>query len=243
MENQRKGVLIEDEIQSTLLKETIPLIIYLPEHYSPLYSYPVIYLQDGEDYIKLGKIVTTLDELISNHTIGRSIAVAVPVPDKEERYSRYHPQGEKYHAYKRFFAEELVTYIDTNYATHPIHGARAIAGESLGGAISLDIALQYPYTFHQVITQSGAFYDETVQNIKDFSQTPSLLQIYQSIGKQETKVETSMGQINLLKLNQEVKELLESIRFPIHYHEFDGDHTWGYWQDDFKLALSTIWKK
>lgn len=239
----RKGKVIEEIIHSNYLGSEQNLIIYTPEHYSPLYSYPVLFLQDGEDYFKLGKITSTVEKLIDEGLIGRCILVGIPVQDKQQRNRRYRADGEEYQAYLRFVGEELVSYIDTHYATHPIQGARALAGDSLGGSISLDIALAYPYTFHHVIAQSGAFYLETQNRIKQFKHSPSLLSLYLSVGTNEQAVTTSQGSLDFLQLNQETKALLEASGFQVHYTENDGDHTWGQWQKDLYAALQFIWAK
>ncbi|WP_202078723.1 alpha/beta hydrolase [Caldalkalibacillus salinus] len=239
--NTRKGTIQDDEVYSRFLDQTVPLMVYLPEHYSPLYSYSTLYLQDGDDYFKLGKLAATLDQLIAANKIDKCMAVAVPV-DKEVRTARYRADGEQYAAYKRFFAEELVSYIDRTYATHPMSGARVIGGESLGGSVSLDIALAYPHTFHHVISQSGAFYTGTIERINQFD-SHQKLSIYQSVGREETAVETSNGTLDLYALNQDVYQVLQRQHIPVTYHEFDGDHTWGHWQKDLAQALTFTLKK
>jgi enterochelin esterase-like enzyme len=236
-----RGSVIDDKIYSQHLNREVSLMIYLPHNYSPLYTYPTLYLQDGEDYFTLGKIASTLDKLINEQMVEKCIVVGVPVESKGDRLVLY--RGSKHEAYKRFFAEELVSYIDETYATHPMSGARAIMGDSLGGSVSLDIALQYPYTFHYVISQSGAFYEGTIERIQAFQQSPSLLSIYQIIGTEETLVETSVGNINLLQFNREVKEAIEEKGIPLYYNEYKGDHTWGYWQKDIPHVLTYLWGK
>lgn len=237
----RKGKVVEEVVHSKYLGAEQPVIIYTPEHYSPLYSYPVLFLQDGEDYFKLGKVTSIVEELIDQKVIPRCLLVGIPVQNKEQRNRRYRADGEEYDAYIRFVGEELVSYIDTHYATHPIQGARALAGDSLGGSIALDIALTYPYTFHHVIAQSGAFYPDTLNRIKNYKHSPALLSIYLSVGTNEKAIETSRGTLDFLEINLNAKALLEQHRFEVSYTENDGDHTWGQWQKDLILALKHIW--
>jgi enterochelin esterase-like enzyme len=241
--NERKGTIVDDSIFSEQLNQKVPLMVYLPHNYSSLYTYPTLYLQDGEDYFSLGKIARFLDQLIDEQKIEKCIVIGVPVENKRERLVMYRSKGSKYERYKRFFAEELVPYIDKSYATHPISGARAIMGDSLGGSISLDIALLYPYTFHYVISQSGAFYEGTIERVLSFEQSPSLLSIYQTIGSEETNVDTSIGDLDLLSLNREVKDIIEKKKIPLYYNEYKGDHTWGYWQEDIPNILMFLWSK
>ncbi|GAA0380592.1 alpha/beta hydrolase-fold protein [Bacillus horti] len=218
-------------------------MIYLPEHYSPLYSYPTVYLQDGYDYFSLGKMATQLDHLIAEGKIERCIAVGVPVSDSKKRFDRYSPKGSRHQAYIRFFGEELVSFIDHELATQPISGARAVMGDSLGGGASLAIAMAYPHTFHYAVSQSGAFFDDLDKRIEAYTHSPALLSIYLSIGLQETEVSTSRGNMDLLRLNHEAKERLEQHGFPVYFREFEGDHTWTYWSEDLLHALTHIWGK
>jgi enterochelin esterase-like enzyme len=238
---ENKGRIIEDGCYSYHLQQEIPLIIYVPNHYSSLFTYPVLYLQDGQDYFNLGRISTILDKMIHENLIEKCIIVAVPVKSIRERMVLYRPKGSKHEAYKRFFGEELVSHIDQNYSTHTVSGGRAIMGESLGATVALEIALQYPHTFHQVVSQSGAFYEGTLERVMSFSHPPSLLNIYQLIGTEETNVTTSVGSLDLLQLNRELKRGFEQKQIPHYYKESKGDHTWGYWQDDLPHALSYLW--
>lgn len=238
-----KGTIEERVIFSEFLQENIPIMIYLPYNYSTLYTYPVLYVQDGQDYFSLGKLPSLLNQYINEERMEKCIVVAVPVQSKRKRLVLYRPKGSQHEAYKRFFAEELVSYIDLQFSTHPVSGARAIMGESLGGTISLEIALQYPHTFHYVITQSGAFYEGTLDRIKQYNHSPDLLHIYQSIGTEETKVETSIGEVDFLALNRTCKEIIEQKGIPLHYQEYKGYHNWDLWQKDLPNILTFLWGK
>lgn len=239
---EKKGTIIDDIVLSRQLAQHIPIMVYLPYNYSKLYTYPVLYVQDGQDYFTLGKLATTLDRLVEQQQIDKCIVVAVPVSSTRERLVRYHPRGSKHEEYKRFFAEELVSHMDQNYSTNPISGARAIMGESLGGTISMEIALQYPHTFRHVISQSGAFYGGTIERIQQFSASPGLLQLYLSIGTLETSVKTSAGNLDLVALNRQCKEAIQKKGIPLHYKEYTGDHTWALWQEDLPHALNVLWR-
>lgn len=239
-----KGKVIEQQLYSSFLNENISLMIYLPEHYSPLYSYPTLYVQDAQDYFSLGQLPAQLDRLIEQGSIERCLAIGVTVPNQEKRENWHHKTGTKHLAYTRFFAEELVPYIDEQFASLPISGGRAIMGEKLGGAVSLAIALSYPQTFHYVIMQSGTIDgNEILEAVSSFAHSPSLLYIYQSVGKEETKVPTSLGEMDLLNKNRQLKQSFEKIGFPLYYREFEGDQNWAFRQQDMTHALSHIWVK
>jgi enterochelin esterase-like enzyme len=204
------------------------LIVYTPDRYSPLYSYPVLYVQDGADYLSLGKMASTLDTMILQKELPDLIAVFLPV-DKEKRTSRYHPDGIEHIAYRRFLAEEVVRYIDTHYSTHPLGNARTLVGASLGAVVSLFTALAYPHTFGQVASQSIAM-DAELNNRVAQATLSVPLSLYLQIGTEETAVQTTRGSLDLLAANEELREILQTKMVTLAYETFEGDHTWGHWQ-------------
>jgi enterochelin esterase-like enzyme len=237
----KKGQLIEDAIYSRFLQETIPLLIYLPHNYSELYKYPVLFLQDGWEYLHLGKITTQMEQLIAEKRIHELILVSIPVINKEERRERYTPGSEKNQLYIRFLVEELVPHIDRSYSTLYLGGGRGIAGDSLGAVVSIHTAISYPNTFSKVIAQSPLLLPETEIAIRDIGRMETL-QFYLSVGKGETQVETSRGILNLVQMNMELHQLLQGkaqVSLVLH----DGEHNWGAWQKDLQQALVHFWSR
>ncbi|MCK9906577.1 alpha/beta hydrolase-fold protein, partial [Frankia sp. Cpl3] len=111
-----------------------------------------------------------------------------------------HPNGSSHLAYKRFLAEEVVSYIDQHFASNPLGNARTLLGESLGGVVSLFTALTYPHTFGQIACQSAAFDDALIAMVTSVQQLPHL-SIYLEVGSEETGVETSRGTLDLYASN------------------------------------------
>lgn len=236
-----KGSIEEVTIFSQYLGTQERLMIYTPHRYSPLYSYPVLYVQDGDDYLSLGRLPSLLDKLSDTRETEDVIVVFIPV-DKAERTSRYHPKGSSYAAYKRFLAEEVVSFMDRNYSTHPLGHARTLLGESLGGVVSLFTALTYPHTFGQVASQSGAFTPDLCQSIKEWN-VDSSLSIYLEIGERESFIETSRGNLNLVEGNEVLRDVLVQKEITLRYETFEGDHTWGYWQENLPRILQHFYKR
>ncbi|SFS63049.1 alpha/beta hydrolase [Marininema halotolerans] len=236
-----KRTILKGEVESTLLNETRPFQIYLPPNHDENASYPVLYLQDGDDYFNLGRLATQANRMILDEEIHPFAAVALPV-DKSKRTSEYAPIGDWFDHYLQFFTEELLPAIEEKYpvSTHP--DDRVLGGSSLGGTVSLHLALQYPQEFQRVLSQSGAFLEQTLDKI---GQSGSLgyLEIYQTIGKSETAVPTHMGNLDLLARNREVHRVLLERDAHVEYSEQEGDHTWGFWQRDLPIALTFFFEK
>ncbi|WP_091742302.1 alpha/beta hydrolase [Marininema mesophilum] len=236
-----KRTILKREVESQHLGETRPFQVYLPPEHDESESYPVLYLQDGDDYFNLGRLATQANQLILDNEIHPFVAVALPV-DKAKRTSEYAPIGERFDRYLQFFAEELIPAVEENFpvSTHP--DERVLGGSSLGGTVSLHLALQYPQKFQRILSQSGAFLEQTLDKI---GQSGSLgyLEIYQTIGKSETAVPTHLGNLDLLARNREVHRALSERDADVEYSEQEGDHTWGFWQRDLPIALKFFFEK
>lgn len=228
---------------SSALEEEIELLVYLPSNYSPLYKYSVLIAQDGKDYFQMGKIARFADELLAKSEIENIIIVGIPYQNSRDRWEKYHPEGSKQQAYIRFLAHELAPYLDEEFSTYNMGMSRALIGDSLAGTVSLLAAIQYPNTFGKVALHSPLVNDTVLEQVTGFA-FPYLLQIYHVIGKLEVNVPTTAGKReDFLSPNRELNLLFESQGFPTFYEEFDGDHTWTYWQPDVKRTLTTLFSK
>nr|WP_071316431.1 alpha/beta hydrolase-fold protein [Anaerobacillus isosaccharinicus]MBA5587599.1 esterase family protein [Anaerobacillus isosaccharinicus]QOY34224.1 esterase family protein [Anaerobacillus isosaccharinicus] len=237
-----KGNIIDDFIESRFLQEKINLKTFLPNNHSPLYTYQLVIAQDGDDYLQKGKLASVASELLENKEINNCIIVMIPYQSIEDRYHKYHPNGAKNGAYIRFLAEELIPYLEKKYHTFELASGRTLLGDSLGGTVSLHAAFEYPYTFGQVIAQSPFIDKNTMAKIRSLKK-PELLRLYQSVGKLETEVETTKGKVkDFLTPNREFHLLTKEKGIDVYYDEFNGDHTWPYWQKDLKKALILMLK-
>ena len=231
-----KRTIVKTSIESRYLTEGVRhLRIYLPPGYNEVLSYPVIYCQDGEDFFNFGRIATSAQELILDEGIEPFIIVGVDV-DKSVRTDEYSPDGSRHQSYVNFFAEELVPFIEANYPVRQDINERLLAGDSLGGTVSLHIALQHPNLFNRVLCMSGAFYEASRQIV---AATGDLdwLNIYMFVGLQEDAFETDRGIYNFVEINREMKQLLEERDAQVFYYEKDGKHQWGFWQKEVPAAI------
>ncbi|MGB0089300.1 MAG: alpha/beta hydrolase-fold protein, partial [Planifilum fulgidum] len=138
-----KRTIIREELSSKYLGETRLLQIYLPPGYSDENRYPVLYLQDGTDYLTLGRIATQTNQLIAEGRIHPPIIVMIPV-DKARRNEEYAPGGDRFEAYGRFVADEVLPRVESRFAARQEPGGRVIGGSSLGATVSLHMALDFP---------------------------------------------------------------------------------------------------
>ncbi|WP_141501302.1 alpha/beta hydrolase [Paenibacillus luteus] len=236
----------ERYLKRTIVKETVPsrylpeesrnLRIFLPPGYNEVLSYPVVYCQDGEDFFNFGRIATTATKLILDEGLEPFIIVGVDV-DKKIRTDEYAPDGNRHANYIRFFAEELIPFVEERYSVRNDPEHRLLAGDSLGGSVSLHLALTYPKLFTRVMSLSGAYYGVS-QNIISEAGDLSWLNIYMIVGLQEDAYETDRGVFDFVALNRNAKALLEHNQATVFYEEKDGKHQWGFWQKELDRALS-----
>ncbi len=235
-----KGTIKEHTIKSNELGEEILLLVYLPANFSPLYKYSLLIAQDGKDYFQLGKIGRLADEYLFEREIENLIIVGIPYKNVEDRRRKYHPDGDQHQKYIRFLAHELVPFLDQKFPTYHMGYTRALIGDSLGATVSLMTALQYPHSFGKVLLQSPYINEKVLDMVNSFTET-ELLEIYHIVGNQETEVQTTNGRISdFLTPNRELSALFTSKSFTYFYDEFDGDHTWTYWQPDLKRAIKKM---
>jgi len=235
-----KGTIKELTIYSAELGEDVQLLVYLPANFSSLYKYSLLIAQDGRDYFQLGRIARLADEFLFQREIENLIIIGVPYKDVEDRRKKYHPKGSQNQQYIRFLAHELVPFLDQEFPTYQMGSTRALIGDSLGGAVSLMTALQYPHTFGKVLLHSPYVDDSILSAVKNFSEG-QLLQLYHVIGNQETEVQTTDGSLkDFLTPNRELSKIISEKPITYFYEEFSGNHTWTYWQPDLRRALKML---
>src|SRR4051794_38363656 len=108
----RRGSIQDDVIHSKELGEDVPILIYVPADFSPMYTYSFLLCQDGKDYFQMGRIPRVADELLDQEEIENMIIVGIPYTNIDDRREKYHPDGIKQNAYIRFLAHEVVPYLD-----------------------------------------------------------------------------------------------------------------------------------
>lgn len=235
-----QGKVREVAFFSSILQEEFELLIYIPANYSPLDEYNILIASDGRDYFQLGGIPRLADKLIDDYIIENVIIVGVPYKNVYDRKRKYIPTGEEYHAYMQFLAEELIPYLDEEFATIQTPESRALIGDSMAATISLLTAVNYPQTFGKAILQSPYVDEHVLREVKEAPNAKSL-QLYHIIGLREDKVLTTNKTVeDFLTPNRALHELIVELAIPCFYEEIDGNHTWKYWKPDLQRALIEI---
>ncbi len=219
------GTVVTDQIFSSYVSKTFQLKIYLPAGYDPLQPvrYPVVYFQDGYEYISLGFTDKVLDNLIDSAICCPLISVFVCPNNRNEEYA-----GSLREEYQTFFASELVPYIDGKYLTLNHANARAVIGDSYGGNISALISYHYPELFGKCGLHSAAF-------------QPNGYEAYKLITQGEVKPiqwASVWGTYESLWQNMhDFRDYLLSHDNVITWLELPEGHSWGLWRSTIDVIL------
>lgn len=205
--------------------------VYLPPAYARgSERFPVLYLQDGSEYVTRARAAVIADQLIAEGRVAPFIIVFV---DPVNRFKEYWANDR----FAAFMATELVPFIDARYRTRTTRDARALMGASLGGVISVWTALKYGDVFARVAGQSTAFQidDErvvtTLAALDETARAARPLKFYFDVGMLEP----------IWKVNRRVRVMLAGKGYPVVYRESAAGHNWTNWRDQLADALTSVW--
>jgi len=235
-----KGKVQDFKFYSNELQEELEILVYLPPQYTPFSQYSYMIAQDGKDYFMLGRIPRLLDKLITENEIEPIIFFGIPYKDVQDRRKKYHPNGEKHQQYMNFLIHEFIPFIEENYPVSQMGKSRALAGDSLAATVSLLSAQQYPNMFGKLMLHSPYVNQDILQSSLEFNHW-DLLTIYHVVGLLETEVKMTDGAIgDFLTPNRKLMQIIKENNTEYFYDEFNGNHTWTYWQKDLLRGLKFL---
>ncbi len=221
------GRIEEHDFESQVMKNKRKVRIYLPPGYDPHSSkkYPVVFVQDGGEYIKLASMVNVLDNIIFEAKIPPVIAVFI---DPVDRNYEYYANND----YEKMLVEEIVPFVRAGYAVSDAPEWSAVMGVSLGGTISLMVAIDHPGVFGNCGSQSGAF---GIDNDRLFS-------LVESQPHKPVKFYLDCGRFgDLTDDNRRMRALLLERGYEVKYQEFNEGHSWGNWRAHIDDILIFFW--
>ncbi|MFL6255611.1 MAG: alpha/beta hydrolase-fold protein, partial [Pyrinomonadaceae bacterium] len=208
--------------------------VYLPPGYARVrVRYPVLYMQDGTQAVELARAAETADRMITEGRVEPFIIVFI---DPLDRMKEYWADD----AFADWMARTLVPFVDTRYRTRPTRDARALAGASLGGVISVWTALRHPETFARVAGLSTSFQiDEerilaALARLDDAERLRHPLRFYLDAGHYEQIILDNGRRANLL---------LRARGYPVTYREAPVGHNHTAWRDRLPDAYAALWAK
>jgi glucoamylase len=229
-----------DDLRGRLESLTLPgadkrkVQVYLPPGYEHgAARYPVLYMQDGTQFIRLGRAAEIADRTISEGKLEPFIIVFV---DPVERNKEYWADDR----FADWMARTLVPLVDSRYRTRATRDARALMGASLGGTISVWTALRHPELFARVGGQSSALQiDEeravtALSKLDDDTRRRYPLRFYFDAGQFEHPIP---------ELARRAVVMLAARGYPVTYREAPVGHNYTAWRDRLADAYAALWAK
>ncbi|HEY9282479.1 MAG TPA: glycoside hydrolase family 15 protein, partial [Pyrinomonadaceae bacterium] len=219
------------KVPSRLLGGERDVQVYLPADYAdPRRRFPVLYLQDGMEYVNRARAVQIADRLIAEKRVAPFVIVFVNPADRMKEYWASD-------AFADFMATELVPWVDARYRTVGTRDARALLGASLGSTISYWTALRHPGKFARVGGQSSAFW------IDDERVVAALARLEPARGRPPFRFYLDAGRLESpWAVSRRVRVMLRAKGYPVTYREFEAGHNWTAWRDQLAEALVALWQ-
>ena len=196
---------LHQEFPSEMMDEKRDFIVYLPPQYAAESGrhYPVLYLQDGQNLFDPGtsfipgkywRVGESADELIMAGVIEPLMIVGIYNSGRYRINEYTHVEdkrlgGGRADAYGQMLVEELKPFVDHHYRTLPGIENCGLGGSSLGGLVSMYLALRYSRVFGKLVAMSPSVWwrDRAIlKTVAQLKRKPAL-RIWLDIGTQESQ--------------------------------------------------------
>ncbi len=223
--------------------------MYFPPNYSTGRRFPVIYMHDGQNlfddatsFAGEWKVDETLDSLYKYR--GFACIVVGIYNGEKHRLNEYSPwrndslgivgEGEEY---AKFIVKNLKPFVDTHYRTLPDRDNTAVMGSSMGGLISMFIALQYPEIFGKAAIYSPSFWISA----KFFEQIDKFkLKRPQKIYLLAGKLEGQMMISNMKTAEEKLRKVGFDESMLVSRIDSTGAHNESFWGREFGNTLKYL---
>ena len=210
-----------NRISSKILGYDLQYRVNLPDGFDSMQALPVLFLTDGESYIKRGQVPQVLNRLMRSKKIQPIIAVFVDARDPDDlKVNRRNSQFMCNKKYLQFFSEELIPEIERQFPVGTRREDRTILGVSFGGLNASCFGLMGAQTFSGIGMHSPAT-----------RPVPELLPAYQKAEKLPLKVFLSTGTpYDNSTTTRKFRNILRDKGYPLKYIEVEGGHNWDNWR-------------
>ena len=236
------GAVAEINYYSNSLKRFRRMHVYTPPGYEAGdKKYPVFYLLHGamdcdDSWTTVGRAGIIMDNLISENK-AKPMVVVMPAGHTTKSFSMGGGVRGMVDEFSQDFVNDIVPYVENNYRVLTKGEDRAIAGLSMGGMQTLNIAMSDLGKFSCVgVFSSGIFgpggnmsgqasspsWEEQHKDMLDNKDLKKGLKLlWFATGSEDFLIETSRSSVDMLKKHG----------FSPVYKESGGGHTWANWRD------------
>ncbi len=201
--NPHERLKLHQHFRSNILPDTRNLVVYLPPEYAVDASlhFPVFYMHDGQNlfdgqtsYVpgRTWQVQEAADKAIEAGEIEPMVIVGI-YNTGVRRLAEYTPTrdwkmgGGEAAAYGRLLVEELIPFIGNHYRVRTGRESTGLGGSSLGGLVSLYLALEYPQVFGRIAIHSPSIWwnHRSILNLLRAAQLQVHPRIWLDCGDQE----------------------------------------------------------
>lgn len=225
------------------------IFIWFPENYSKDCTYSVLYFHDAQNLFIPSesfsgydlKVDETVNRLIKSNQIKPCIVVGIPSSPKRVEELNYETCDGK--AYSDFIINEVMPFIKNKFPVSKRREDHIIAGTSLGGLMSIQMAFYNPKKFGGAICMSSVFHRKKSNILKNMSEMKKINQnvkFYIDAGDFETvKSENE----DIYSLCKEMKNILiskgykENVNLKYYIHN-GGLHNEKSWSERLEIPLT-----
>ena len=233
------------------------IFIWLPENFSKDNGpYSVIYFHDAQNLFLPSKsysgydwkVDETISRLRKNKEIRQCIVVGIPNSPARDRELNLSTRDGK--AYSNFIINEVMPFIKNKFPVRKNREDQIIAGSSMGGLMSFQMAFENPDIFGGAICMSSAFHtklSDIMNKVKNSEHVPLNVKFYIDTGEFE-EVEKEYEDENIATLYKEMVEILkhkgyrEDINLKYYFHK-GAKHHEKYWAERLDIPLKFLLKK
>lgn len=241
------GAVAEVTYYSTSLQRFRRMHVYTPPGYElGKGKYPIFYLLHGafdcdDSWTTVGRAGFILDNLIAEKKAEPMVVVMPAGHTGPFRWGQ--PIGEaRMDEFIKDFLNDIMPYVENNYRVSTEKKDRALAGLSMGGAQTINMAEKFAYVgvFSSGIfgitggpageTSGPTWEEQHGAMLENPKLKEELKLLWFATGKEDFLIETSRATVNLLKKHG----------FDVVYNESPGGHTWINWRhylNDFAQLL------
>jgi len=207
-------------------------LIFVPERYSPLYKYGILFLFDGLDYLRQGMLSRAIEEEFGPRL---PFLIALLPVAQERRTDTYDPAGDAHADLLHTVAGPLLRALEARFALMPLARARAIGGASLGAAMALSTIARYPRRFGHLYAQSPAYSQTLAAHLEKLKPRDLVsLDAHLSVGEDEDGRD---GNRNFVTQAKACEQALLRAGAAVTLQMRSGAHGWQAWQKDVPILL------
>lgn len=235
------GDVVHEDIESELLGNTRKITVFVPDSYAGQSDRRFAIFFDREIYLNDMSAIEAIDRLIVEALIEPVICIFVGNANDQRETEL--PCNDRFAA---FVHNELLPCLKRSYSLSSDPKYSIIGGASYGGLAASYVALSYPQTFGNVLSQSGSYWwndregNRKIMSMVSESEGLKGMRFYLDAGSDE--IEKRNG-ISLLEANRQLQELIVEKEGIVHFREFYGSHGAHNWRETLPEALIHICSK